>query len=367
MCGRPHDCLARLAARLPPPGGRCYPALSPGGRAASAERRPGAGAKLPGRPWTGVLEDRLLRKLGAALLALPVLFMVYVASLGQRGMRVRIASGLAAGAVIGLVVVASLPPAPSAAVPKSQPQPVSAELLDAVRTGHAVKDPFTVAFAAPMEPASVAAALRITPDSPVTFGWDTAGRVLTVAPVGHWMPDTLYTITVSDAARSADGAGLESPVRALVLTGHGGTASLAAVRRSGDRVRLDTSFRIVFDRAIDVAALRSALRTEPSIAGDVLAGASDNEFVFRPTTALAPDTVYTISVEGLQDADGVPLAAAPSLSVRTVVAPSIVRYRPTGRHSGRRPRRDDLDPVHGPDGPQDHQRRAAASPPAASR
>ena len=84
-----------------------------------------------------------MRKLGAALLALPVVLMVYLTSFGRRGTRTRIAAGLAASAVIGLVVVASLPPAPSVAVPKSQPPPVSAELLDAVRTGHALKEPFT--------------------------------------------------------------------------------------------------------------------------------------------------------------------------------------------------------------------------------
>ncbi len=275
-----------------------------------------------------------MRKLGAALLALPVLLTVYLAVLVGRGTRTRIASGLAAGAVIGLVVVASVPPAPSAAVPQSQPAPVAAEMLDAVRTGHALTDPFTIAFAAPMEPASVAAALRVTPESPVTFTWDTAGRVLTIAPVGHWAPDTLYTVTVSDAARSAGGADLEAPVRALVLTGHGGTGSLSAAKRSGDRARLDTTFTIVLDRPVGLVAVRSALRTEPALDGVVTLGTSDREFVFTPTVKLAPDTTYRIRVEGLEDADGVPFAASPALQIRTVTAPSVVRFRPRAGTSG---------------------------------
>jgi len=269
-----------------------------------------------------------LRKLGAALLALPVVLMVYLASFGRRGTRARIASGLAASAVIGLVVVVSMPPAPSVATPKSQPQPVAAQLLDVVRTGHALKDPFTIAFAAPMEPASVAAALRVSPESPVTFTWDTAGRVLTIAPVGHWVADTLYTITVSDAARSAGGASLEAPVRALVLTGHAGTGSLSAVSRSGDRARLDTAFKIVLDRAAPLAAVRTALRTEPPLDGVVAAGATAGEFVFTPAGGLAPDTTYMIRVDGLEDSDGVPFATVPSLSIRTVKAPAVVRFRP---------------------------------------
>ncbi len=272
-----------------------------------------------------------MRKLGAALLAIPVLFVVYLASFSQRGMRARIASGLAASAVIGLVVVASMPPAQSAAVPKSQPQPVSAELLDAVRTGHSLTDPFTIAFAAPMEPASVAAALRVSPEASVTFGWDSAGRVLTVAPVGHWAPDTLYSVTVSDAARSADGAGLRAPVSALVLTGHAGTGTLSVVHRSGNRARLDTSFRVAVDRAVDLAAVRAALRIEPPIDGQVIEGATDREFVFRPSGDLAPNKTYRIRLVGLADADGVPFAVLAALKVRTVAAPAVVRFRP---HSG---------------------------------
>jgi uncharacterized protein YkwD len=269
-----------------------------------------------------------LRKLGAALLALPVVLMVYLTSFGRRGTRTRIASGLAASAVIGLVVVASMPPAPSAAVPKSQPQPVAAEVLDAVRTGHALTDPFTIAFAAPMEPASVAAAVRIAPESPVSLRWDAAGRVLTIAPVAHWAPETLYTITVSNAARGADGASLEASVRALVLTGHAGAGSISAVGRSGDRARLDTTFTIVLDRAVGLASVRSALRTSPVLDGTVTAGAAEGEFAFTPSAHLAPDTAYRIWVEGLEDADGVPFAVTPTLEVRTIKAPSVVRFRP---------------------------------------
>ena len=36
-----------------------------------------------------------------------------------------------------------------------------------------------------MDPASVAAALRLSPDTAVDFEWDDAGRVLTVTPLDH--------------------------------------------------------------------------------------------------------------------------------------------------------------------------------------
>ena len=76
-----------------------------------------------------------MRKLGALALAVPVLFVVYLASLLRRGRASRIAAGIAATAIVGLVVVATLPPAPSNALPESGPPvPVAAELLDAVLT-----------------------------------------------------------------------------------------------------------------------------------------------------------------------------------------------------------------------------------------
>jgi uncharacterized protein YkwD len=231
--------------------------------------------------------------------------------------------------VIALVVVASLPPAPSSAIPVSPPpKPVSAELLDAVRTGHPLAAPFTVAFAAPMEPASVAAAVRISPDAPVRFGWDAAGKVLTIAPLGHWSPDTLYLISVADTARAADGGALETPVRALVLTAHAGTGLITATRPFADRVRTDTAFRIVLDRQAGVDAIRTALRTEPAIPGSLTAGDAANEYLFSPAAVLAPGTRYRVWMDGLADSDGVPFAATPALDVTTVGAPSVVRFRP---------------------------------------
>ena len=270
-----------------------------------------------------------MRKLGAALLALPVVAVIYLAALTRRGMGTRIASGLAASAVIGLVVIASLPPAPSTATPQSEPpRPVAAELLDTVRTGHALTDPIAVRFDAPMDPASVIAALRVTPETPLTFGWDAAGRVLTIKPLAHWSPDTLYTIVVSPTARGVDGGPLESPVRALVLPAHAGSGELTATKTFGDRVRLDTAFRVHLDRAVDLDMLRAAVRTEPAIDGALAPGATDGEYVFRAFGDLAPDTAYRVWFEDLADTDGVPFSISPSIDIRTVKAPAVVRFRP---------------------------------------
>jgi len=268
-----------------------------------------------------------LRKLAAAAAALPVLGVVYLATLGRAGL-LRVVAGVAAGAVVALVVVASLPASRTNATPASQPRQVDARLVDAVLTGHPLARPFSFQFDAPMDPASVAAALRIEPEAAVTFSWDASGRILRIAPVGHWQPSTLYALTVAGTARAADGGVLARPLRSLVLTAHAGTASIAATRPAAGEVRLDSAFRITVDRPVSPAAVAAALQIEPVLAGRVTAGASDREVLFTPAVRLTPNTTYTVSLLGLQDADGVPFDETPTLRVRSSGAPEVVRFRP---------------------------------------
>ena len=269
-----------------------------------------------------------MRKLGATLLGLPVLVLAYAVVLGRGGMA-RFGAGLGAAIVVALVVVAGLPPAQSNAVPvSSRPQPVDARVLDAVTTGHGLTKPFTVEFDGPMDPSTVAAAFRLQPEHRRQLAWDDAGRVLIISPLSQWRPDTLYVLTVSKAARAADGGALRSAVRSAVLTAQAGSGSIAATRMSGKRARLDTAFRIRLDRPVTLAAVKAAIRIEPEVAGDISAGGADGEYLFTPEEPLAVDAAYTVSLPGLTDSDGVAFAGVTALSVQTCKAPGVVRFRP---------------------------------------
>ena len=269
-----------------------------------------------------------MRKVGATVLAVPVIVAFYVASLRGRGGAHRLLAALGAAAVVAIVAIASLPPAPSVAVPASVPTPVTAQLLDAVRTGHPVTAPIEVKFDSPMDAASVAGALRVSPDSAINVTWDAAGRQLTIAPMAHWQPDTLYTVTIDTSARSEQGGRLDNPVRAVVLTTRAGTAAIAASASVKGHARTDAAITIHLDRPVPLAALRAALRTEPAIDGKLQAGATAADYTFTPNAALRPATAYRISLTGLVDADGVPFATTPSITVSTVNAPTVVRFRP---------------------------------------
>jgi uncharacterized protein YkwD len=274
------------------------------------------------------VEDHRLRKLGATVLALPVYLLVYLAVGLRSAGRFRAVAFVGVAGLIALILMTGGRPAPSAAAPPYVPQPVEARLLDSVVTGHGLTTPFTIGFDAPMDAASVARAVRLSPDAAVRFSWNAAGTTLTVAPVGAWSPDTLYTITVDPTAIGADGAALRSPIHAIVLTAKAGAGEVSATKMVGKRAAVDTSFAIHLDRSVSVADVQAAIRTEPTIPGTVSVGAATGDFVFTPDARLSPDTVYRVSLVGLRDNEGIAFSGPLTVQVRTATAPGVVRFRP---------------------------------------
>ena len=212
------------------------------------------------------------------------------------------------------------------AIPPASPRPVAAALLDEITTGHPLTAPLTVGFDVAMDPATVAAALRLDPDPAVAFAWDTAGKTLTITPIGHWSPDTLYTITIDTSARAADGGALPSPVRAVVLTAKAGLATLSVSASSGGVSRPDATFLVHLDRAVATSAVEAAIHTSPQVDGTLTGSGTD--LVFTPAAPLAPGQRYKVWLEGLVDADGIPFGSSAPITVRTAAAPDIVRFRP---------------------------------------
>lgn len=275
-----------------------------------------------------------MRKLGTALLALPVFLIVYLGVAARSARHFRAAGFVGVAGLVALVLVAGARPQPSTAAPQSVPHTVAAQLLDAVATGHGLKAPFTIEFDAPMDAASVAAAMRLSPEAAVTMSWDAEVRTLTLAPVKTWAPDTLYTITVDTTAKAADGSVLGSAVRAVVMTVKGGTATLAATKQVGTRVAAGTAIAIHLDRAVPLSTVEAALQSDPSVDGTVTAASGSGDFVFTPAEPLTAGTTYTFALADLVDADGTPFSTLPSITVQTSKAPGIVRFRPVNGATG---------------------------------
>jgi uncharacterized protein YkwD len=283
-----------------------------------------------------------LRNLAIALLAVPVLSVLYVSTALRRSPVTRIGSTIGLGVVVALGVIVVGRPSPAAATAPIADVPLpAAEFRTVVTTGRSLREPVTIQFSVPMDEASVSAALAVTPSTPVSLAWDPAGTVLTVSPQGRWAAGTYHTVSVEAGALAANGAPMASPARAAFLTRDVAAATIAATEPAGTRIGIGSAFTIAFDRPVDATTVESAFSIDPATPGTLApAGAAGSTTVstaastgagttwaFTPTKPLLPNTRYRLTLEGVSDSDGVAVPAA-VLAVRTGIAPSVVRFRP---------------------------------------
>lgn len=275
-----------------------------------------------------------MRKLIVALLAVPVLAVIYAATAVRRPGIVRATAALGLGAAIGLGVVAFVRPTTTTATPPADIVPLTAAAFrTSVATGVELQAAATIGFSTPMERASVQAALVIEPPTAVELRWNDDDTAVTIVPVAHWAVDTYHTITVQPGALAGTGRPLTKPVRSAFLTRGPTTAVVEPTAKLAKRVALDTAFSIGFDRAVDAASVARAVHLEPAVPGNLTVEPDVDglpRYVFTPSKALKADTRYKIVLDGVLDRDGVPVATV-AIAVRTAVAPEIVRFRPAAR------------------------------------
>jgi hypothetical protein len=280
--------------------------------------------------------DCLLRKLAAAVLALPVLATLYVPILLRRSIAIRLVLGLGLVALLGLGAFAVLSPRSIAAKAPTVSAPLdSASFSQTVDAVHRLHDPVRLGFSSPMNTASVVAALTIDPVTPVNTSWDTAGKTLTISPRGMWQPATFYTVKVASTALDAAGQPLGQAARALFNTRAPTTAHLVLSQPIAGGASTATGFTVSFDRAVPTPSADSLLSISPPVTGtltDVSTTADGTSITFQPDQPLASGTAYTIAVQsGIVDADGSSVAVPLPLRITTAVAPGIVRFRPLNK------------------------------------
>jgi uncharacterized protein YkwD len=274
-----------------------------------------------------------LRKLAAALLAVPVLALIYLPVLARRTIAARIAVTLGIGSLIAIGAFGLVTPSSIVATPPLPPiVPLSnAAFTSTIAAGTGLDAPVSISFSAPMDQKSVAASLDVDPAASVELAWDATGTRVTITPTRGWAPATYHTITVRPGALGSSGRPMAVPARAVFLTRAATIGRIEATSMAGADATLSSGFRISFDQPVGLGALRAALRFNPPLSGELevaQAPVGASAFVFTPSTPLAPATAYTVSLVGLVDAAGAPLAASPTLAVSTTAAPRVVRFRP---------------------------------------
>ena len=165
-----------------------------------------------------------------------------------------------------------------------------------------------------MDPASVAAALRISPTPPSTSSGTTPARMLTGSRrSAHWQPDTLYVLTVADTARAARRRPPRRPrPRRRPDRARPARRTIAATRATGGRRPLDSG---VPDHPRSSRRPRGRpgrpCASSPCSPVGVTAGATTASSCSRPRSARRQRAPTPSRLDGLVDADGVALRRVP--------------------------------------------------------
>ncbi|HEY8845470.1 MAG TPA: Ig-like domain-containing protein [Candidatus Limnocylindrales bacterium] len=278
-----------------------------------------------------------MRKVAAAVLAVPVLAVIYLPVLARRSVAVRVGLVLGIGFIVALGAFGLARPAPTTATTPAAPiTALASDAFRSITTATDLRAPVRIVFSEAMDPTSVAATLTISPATQVNLGWDATGTTLTISPRTHWQAATYHTISLEPGALAASGRPMSSSVRAAFVTRAATSGRIAAAQLVGASAALAAGFRITFDRPVETSSLNAALRIAPALEGtlEAVGGRPDTTpseattFVFKPATTLTPGTTYRVSIDGLVDADGAALAAAPALRISATQAPRVIRFRP---------------------------------------
>ncbi|HVA86706.1 MAG TPA: Ig-like domain-containing protein, partial [Candidatus Saccharimonadales bacterium] len=251
-----------------------------------------------------------MRRLLAAVLAVPVLASLYLAiALSHRGAR-RAGVGLVGTVGVAMVAVIAIglaSPTPSVSLPPSQPSALPQAQFQPVAT-------FSDASA--MAGAHGAAGTAGAP-----FSASSAVGAITGQAVGH------------------DGVAAGVPAVASVTIRQLTAARLTPSRLIGNRLALTAGFLIRFDRSVSLAVVRKSFTIKPAVKGSLTADpGSTTRFVFSPATPLAPETRYTVSFVGrILDAQGQPIVRPAPHAYLTIPSTSVLRFRPFLKSTGNDP------------------------------
>ena len=193
--------------------------------------------------------------------------------------------------------------------------------------------PFQVQFTKPMNQSTVQSALTISPAIDLSYHWDAAGQVLSLAPEPHWQPSTQYSVDISANATDHEGLGLTQPIAASFESGELTSGEITASKVVGGLAAPSTTFQVAFARPVKLATVLLRLSINPpvdaSILGDDPTDETSQIFTLTPKKVLATNTDYKISLlDGGSDSAGAPLQPVAPLAVKTLEAPSVVTITP---------------------------------------
>ncbi len=282
-----------------------------------------------------------MRQFAAAVLAV----LIAGLELGGRfvGRRSKITQLAVTAAAVALVVTGLLLGLPTKEIDARAPRPYDPAAPtvapDPVADKLAVDAPLVLRFNKPMNQGSVADALSISPATSVRLVWDSTAETLSITPATYWEPFTDYSLGIAQTAMDQSGMVIDESVSTRFATGELTSGKITASLTVSGQVSPSSGFVLTFTRPVKLATVQARLSFSPpvtgTITGDDPTDVSSQVFTFTPQDGLDGGTTYTISFDSnnATDASGVALLPVEPLSITTMEAPQVTRFRPLDGHT----------------------------------
>jgi len=172
-----------------------------------------------------------------------------------------------------------------------------------------------VVFSKPMDPASINAGSFLVTGVTGTVTYDTANRIAAFKAITDFAPNTKYNASVTVAAKDLSGAPLAAPFNFSFTTRSTKDSSPPLIvnvnlAANATCVPLDQKIKVTFDEQMDSLTINPSTFFIEGVAGAVIYDVVSQTATFTPSTNLAANTTYTITVTtGVEDLGGVPLPA----------------------------------------------------------
>lgn len=172
-----------------------------------------------------------------------------------------------------------------------------------------------VVFSRPMDPSSINAGTFMVAGVAGTVSYDTANKIAAFKPAADFAPNTMFNATITVGARDIAGTPLAAPfnfsftTRATTDTSPPDVVAIN-VAAGATCVPLDQKIKVIFDEQMDSLTINPSTFFIEGVAGAVTYDVLSQAATFTPTTNLAANTIFTITVTvGAKDLGGVPLGA----------------------------------------------------------
>jgi len=166
---------------------------------------------------------------------------------------------------------------------------------------------------------------------------DALTNIATFTPAAPLLANTVYTATISTAAKDLGGTALAANYSWSFTTAAAPTITSTTPFNLATNVPINVKPTATFSRAMDPTTISATTFTlaqgASNVVGLVSLDALTNTATFTPTLPLLADTVYTATIStAAKDLGGTPLAASYSWSFTTavsVVAPTVISTTPS--------------------------------------